>query len=372
MISILGNNSNVPTHTGSNADGSPPIEIYAVEAQLNAKEFHWVDTVKCAGRTHVMEWYDGVGVRGSMWGVFIPPGFSIVKDRPMGTLWDKRLVGATVHASRTLMSRHIHKALIHPFMFTKDDFGDQCRNIVSTSKGCGYASLHNIMRLVHPALCDKVVDTPIPYQGNVVSFAVHVRNMTQYLAREKLRRRLYTKYETLMMTIETLQARFCAPMKHNVGLLFESGNDHTDNIPFKIAMSNLSTTLTSWAKDMNLEIHRGTKGDRINHLHIDPVLPPDVLDTGVHYVGSDKQCKFCAIPGHTADDCQLFINFLVASRFAKQNPDLVSATLKKHSTFMRIRPLGRGRPVNDIDMGPDSDDTTLICDATTPDGGQVL
>jgi predicted nucleic acid-binding protein len=86
-----------------------------------------------------------------------------------------------------------------------------------------------------------------------VSFAAHVRNMTQYLAIEKLRRRLYTKYETLMMTLETLQARFRAPMKHNAGLLFESSHDHTDNILFKFAMSNLATTLTSWAKDMNLE-----------------------------------------------------------------------------------------------------------------------
>jgi hypothetical protein len=104
------------------------------------------------------------------------------------------------------MSRHIHKALTHPMMFPKDDGGDQCHDIVSTSEGCGYASLHNIMRLAHPTFCDKVVDTIIPYQGNVVSFAAHVRNMTQYLARERLRNGLYTKYEALMMTLETLQA----------------------------------------------------------------------------------------------------------------------------------------------------------------------
>jgi hypothetical protein len=70
-----------------------------MEARLNAKEFHRLNNVKCAGRTHVMESYDGVGVHGSMWGVFIPPGLSLVKDIPMGTLWDKRLVGATFHAS---------------------------------------------------------------------------------------------------------------------------------------------------------------------------------------------------------------------------------------------------------------------------------
>jgi hypothetical protein len=62
----------------------------------------------------------------------------------------------------------------------------------------------------------------------------------------------------------------------------------------------------------------------------------------------------------------------MASRFAKQHPDLGGATLKKHSTFMRIRPPGRGRPVNNLDMGPCTDVHDQIPDETTPDGGQVL
>jgi hypothetical protein len=93
------------------------------------------------------------------------------------------------------MSRHIYKALTHPLMFPKDDFGDQCHDIVSTSEGCGYASLHKIMRLAHTTLCDKVVDTAIPYQGNTVSFTAHVKNMTQFLAREKLRFRIRGAYD---------------------------------------------------------------------------------------------------------------------------------------------------------------------------------
>jgi hypothetical protein len=95
-------------------------------------------------------------------------------------------------------------------------------------------------------------------------------------------------------------------------------------------------------------------------------------DNYVNFVGSDRQCKFCNIHGHTTDDCQLFINFLMVSRFANQHPDLVVATLKKHSTLMRICPPGRGRPVNTLDMGPCTDVNDQIPDETTPDGGQVL
>jgi hypothetical protein len=37
MISIIGNASYVSTHSGSNVEGSPLIELYAMEARLNAK-----------------------------------------------------------------------------------------------------------------------------------------------------------------------------------------------------------------------------------------------------------------------------------------------------------------------------------------------
>jgi hypothetical protein len=161
-------------------------------------------------------------------------------------------------------------------------------------------------------------------------------------------------------------------MKHKAGLLFEVGHNKVNDIPFKLTMSNLATTLTSWAKYSNLDDPRCTKGDRVNHLALNQGIDHGTKDNDVHFFGSDRQCKFCNIPGYTADYCQLFINFLMASRFAKQHPDLVGATLKKHITFMRIRPLGRGLPFNNLDMGPCMDVHNHIPDETNPDGGQVL
>jgi hypothetical protein len=96
-------------------------------------------------------------------------------------------------------------------MFPKDE-------IVATSGGCGYTALHNMISLVHPYLSEKVVDTAIPYQGNIVTFASHVRTMTQYLSWEELKGRNYTKYEAIMMTLETLQGRFRNQTKHMAGL----------------------------------------------------------------------------------------------------------------------------------------------------------
>jgi hypothetical protein len=114
----------------------------------------------------------------------------------------------------------------------------------------------------------------------MVSFAAHVHNMSQYITRAKLRGWLYNRYETLMMTLETLQGRYRVQMKHNAGLEFETGHNKVNIVPFKLEMSNLTTTLTSWAKDLHMDVSRGTI-------------------TGIHYVGSDKKCWFCDIPVHT-------------------------------------------------------------------------
>jgi hypothetical protein len=211
------------------------------------------------------------------------------------------------------MLRHVQKALTHPLMPSKDEFGDQCSDIVAASGGCGYAALHNTMRLVHHSLSDKVVDTAIPYQGNTVTFASRVRSMAQFLSREKLSGLSYTNYEAIVMTLETLKGRFRIQMKHMAGIEFENGHNNLDNTPSKLDMSNIATELTSWAKCIRLEAPRGSKGDKITHLSSESNF---LASDGLYAMVSDKTCCFCSIGGHSEDNCQLFINFLMASRFS--------------------------------------------------------
>jgi hypothetical protein len=132
-------------------------------------------------------------------------------------------------------------------------------------------------------------------------------------------------------------------------------------------MSNIATTLTSWAKELHLEDPRGTKGGRVAHLSS---KSEEVKSDAVCAMGFDKTCRFCNINGHAVDDCQLFINFLMASRFAKQNADLVTSTLNKHNTFMRLKHRGRAPHVNNIDTMTSSD--VPVTDGVTLDGGQIV
>jgi hypothetical protein len=87
-------------------------------------------------------------------------------------------------------------------------------------------------------------------------------------------------------------------------------------------------------------------------------------------MGFDNTCHFCSINGHAVDDCQLFINFLMASRFATHNADLVTSTLKKHRTFMRLKPRGRAPHVNNIDTMTSSD--VPVTDGVMLDGGKIV
>jgi hypothetical protein len=71
-------------------DGTAPIEIFAMEAKLNSKEFLKFDTLKCDGKSHLMACHRDIGFHGSMWGVFIPPSFYPQPEYPLGPLCDKR------------------------------------------------------------------------------------------------------------------------------------------------------------------------------------------------------------------------------------------------------------------------------------------
>jgi hypothetical protein len=72
-VVVMGENDKTPTNATSLPDGTPPVEVFSMQAKLNSKEFLKVDTLKCAAKSHLMAWYRDTCVHGSMWGVLIPP-----------------------------------------------------------------------------------------------------------------------------------------------------------------------------------------------------------------------------------------------------------------------------------------------------------
>jgi hypothetical protein len=133
----MGNHDKTPTNATKLPDVMAPADMFSMQAKLNSKDFLKLDTLKCAVKSDLMAWYRDICVHGSMWGVFIPPSLSLQSDYPMGSLWDKWYLGATVHASRGKMGRILAKLLLTPLMFPKDQFGNVIKIQCLTGKVMG-------------------------------------------------------------------------------------------------------------------------------------------------------------------------------------------------------------------------------------------
>jgi hypothetical protein len=111
---VMGDYQNKPTNTTTLPDGKAPIEIFSMEAKLNAEEFLKVDTLKCDGKSHLMARHGDIWVHGRMWGVSIPPSFSLSQNtlsRPSGTsLTSGRLfIRHTTPRQATIKPLHVCK-----------------------------------------------------------------------------------------------------------------------------------------------------------------------------------------------------------------------------------------------------------------------
>jgi hypothetical protein len=114
----------------------------------------------------------------------------------MGLHRSKKLLGDTIHGRQRTMESHVHKLLLADGVFSKDCY-DEYRDTIKASVGNGYAALYNILRLHHPQLTEKRVETKIPTQTISMRFGHHIRAIQEHLFREDTRGRTSSKYEAL-------------------------------------------------------------------------------------------------------------------------------------------------------------------------------
>jgi hypothetical protein len=182
-------------------------KAYSMEDCLNSKDFHHIASIKLTSRDETPGWYSILVAHGEMCGVFIPPWDSIAPDLIMGCYWSTKLLGETIHGRRRTMESHVNKLLLTDGLFSKD-CDDEYQDIVKASDGNGYAALHNILRLHHPRLTEKKVETKILTQSVVMRFGHHIRAIQEHLFREETRGCTYSKYEALQLVMDTLHPSY--------------------------------------------------------------------------------------------------------------------------------------------------------------------
>jgi hypothetical protein len=255
----------------------------------------------------------------------------------MGNYWQKKFVGLTVHGRRATMSNFIFKLLMIEGVLPRSN--DELRDIVMASDGDGYEALYNILRFVHPKLTDEKVEVKIPTQGVTDSFASHVKNIRRTIENEAIRGRGYTRYEGLQLVLGTLHPKFEPSLRHKSEMAFENHHDHANNVPFELQMSNLGKTLGGWALKLGLNDTRAPRVSKISFAETDDAPRPRIAS-----LHGDPACEFCQMPGHTKDNCQWFVNHILATHFAKENPSLAAKILRDNKSFMRIKRHTGDRP----------------------------
>jgi hypothetical protein len=112
--------------------------------------------------------------------------------------------------------------------------------------------------LRHPRLTERKVETKIPSQGISTHGRSHIREIKEHITREETRGRHFTKYEALQLSLDTLHLSFYVSLSQ---VPDREGID----IPFKLQMSQLGTSLSLWATKMRL--HEKNSATRVFHLN---------------------------------------------------------------------------------------------------------
>jgi hypothetical protein len=238
------------------------------------------------------------------------------------------------------MESHVHKLLLTNGMFSKD-CDEEYRDIVKASSGDGYAALHNILRSHHPRLTDKKVETNIPAQSIGTRFGHHVRAVQDHLFREETRGRIYSKYEALQLVIDTLHPSYHLNQKFRTEKEFHQKHDLEDSIPFKLQMSQLGITLTSWSSEMRLS---EKKAPRFLHIHHQGSNDDDSLgDPGIFALSEDLKCSLCGRSGHENTSCHKLMNHVIDEALMKSHPKEAARIMRENKQFVTVGPRGTPR-----------------------------
>ena len=320
-----------------------------VHSKISGKDFLKSESLTLTSMDHIMWWYDVLVNHGALYGVFIPPGHSLLKNSIMGTMWTKKNAGLSKHSERPAMSALVNKLLLNEKLYSKETI--HLRNIAIAAQGDGYAALHNIMRLSHPLLSETQVESRIPSQSNTMPFSMYVNNVHAYIKREAMRRRNYTKYEQLHLVLENLHGRYKSQLKQRALQEFDpTVHNKINSIPFCLEQPNLSTTLSAWAVELKLDVPKAC--DDVHHVAH--------LTDDVHAVDSQEKCEFCGDPRHAKVNCFKFINACISAQLMQREPALVKEIQRTTSRYQG----GRSRPVSasksaSVVRAIESDDSAL-------------
>ena len=386
--------------------GAETFDEYMVQfmhAEVKFKDFRKATIPKfdSSKQDSFVHWYKLFCSTCLQWGVWCPPYESAQEDNIHGSWWT--LLPASVRAADRFMSGLIYSALILDTTFPT---GSKELNAV---EGCppnaGYHALYSLLRLHHPLL-HSIYSTAneIPKQRRSESFSLYTRRLQDFMARERLATRTYTESEALDLAVRNLHPDWSQEFRRMVERDKRTGLG--GSMPFKLTMPQLATTFVEYSAEIGRDAPSGNHNNSYNNasrshhhptirrietspshsattLTSDTNLGDEEIDLIVRAIAQNQAtsslCIGCQQPGHTLEQCNRFVDYIVAESLAQRHPQLKAQVALAHRQFRKRLANTNNRSSNSATrtvrslqldattMGTDESPTVSDTDCVPPD-----
>jgi hypothetical protein len=221
-----------------------------INKDIDMKQFRVTELQSLARLVDIQRWYNAVHSRGRVCGIYNSPWEAFNKDSHMGSMWSND------HLDQAILDRQdIMYAALHILLSSKGIVKGNCEyfsHLVSQSKGNGYLALYQIVRMVHPVLCQFTPNYSQPSQKKTQSFSEHVSNYDDYFQSESCWGRKYYPYEQVALILSRLHPIWKDAMQQQYKQLVPHGGPH-QLIPMECNLEMISVTLSQWCTEERLE-----------------------------------------------------------------------------------------------------------------------
>ncbi|KAI2512032.1 hypothetical protein MHU86_2320 [Fragilaria crotonensis] len=168
------------------------------------------------------------------------------------------------------------------------------------------------------------------------------------MVRERQATRTYTESEALDLSVRNLSSEWRPEIRRLVERDKRTGHDGA--LPFKLSLAQLATTFVEYASEIGRDPPSASSGRTptsiIRRIETaspefsfasDTTLDDDAIDLMVRAISQNQDasavCLGCHHPGHKLEDCNRFVDFIVAEGLAQRNPQLKAQIANSHKQF---------------------------------------
>ncbi|KAI2512047.1 hypothetical protein MHU86_2335 [Fragilaria crotonensis] len=172
------------------------------------------------------------------------------------------------------------------------------------------------------------------------------------MVRERQATRTYTESEALDLSVRNLTSEWRPEIRRLVERDKRTGLDGT--LPFKLSLAQLATTFVEYASEIGRDppssqhppsgrtptsiIRRiETASPDFSSSTSDATLDDEEINLMVRAISQNQDassvCLGCQLPGHKLEDCNRFVDYIVAEGLAQRNPQLKAQIANSHKQF---------------------------------------